>query len=122
MLRDFHRAAALLLIVAVALLIPACRSESDSQTLRPRQLRDVPANKLAFNFQADVQPPANLLNLRRTNSRVAIGRSNDIEHDAIRDLRVSLPRPINPKVRVTVTLQTRFVMRDDTEILFVHHD
>src|SRR5437660_9747028 len=60
MLRYFHRAAALLLIVAVALLIPACRSESDSQTLRPRQLRDVPANRLAFNFLADVEPPANL--------------------------------------------------------------
>src|SRR5436309_7402231 len=60
MLRDFHRAAALLLIVAVALLVPACRSESDSQSLRPRQLRDVPANRLAFNFQADVQAPANL--------------------------------------------------------------
>ena len=50
----------MLLMVAPVLLIPACRSESDSQTLRPRQLRDVPANKLAFNFQADADPPANL--------------------------------------------------------------
>jgi len=60
MLRGFHRAAPVLLVVLIPLLIPACRSESDSQTLRPRQLRDVPANKLAFNFQADVQPPGDL--------------------------------------------------------------
>src|SRR5438067_6982709 len=60
MLRDFHRAAALLLIIALVFLIPACRTERESQTLRPRQLRDVPANKLAFNFQADVELPANL--------------------------------------------------------------
>src|SRR5205807_2311098 len=46
--------------IALLLLAIACRSGSDSQTVRPRQLRDVPANKLAFNFQADVQPPANL--------------------------------------------------------------
>ncbi|HYW72450.1 MAG TPA: hypothetical protein VE961_15545, partial [Pyrinomonadaceae bacterium] len=50
----------MLLMIALLLLIPACRNESDSQTLRPRQLRDVPANKLAFNFQADVQTPPNL--------------------------------------------------------------
>src|SRR6184192_2416444 len=60
MLRDFHRAAALLLIIELVFLLPACRTERDSQTLRPRQLRDVPAQKLAFNFQADVEPPANL--------------------------------------------------------------
>src|SRR5437588_10460207 len=60
MLPDFYRAVTLLLIIALVFLVPACRSASDSQTLRPRQLRDVPANKLAFNFQADVQPPANL--------------------------------------------------------------
>ena len=50
----------MLLIVALVFLVPACHTERDSQTLRPRQLRDVPANKLAFNFQADVEPPANL--------------------------------------------------------------
>ena len=59
MLRDFYRAL-LLLGLVLSLLVPACRTESDSQTLRPRQLRDVPANKLAFSFQADIQPPANL--------------------------------------------------------------
>lgn len=60
MLRDFHTAVTGLLIVVLALLVPACRTDSDSQTLRPRQLRDVPANRLGFNFQADVEPPANL--------------------------------------------------------------
>jgi len=48
------------LLLVVPLLASACKSPTDSQTLRPRQLRDVPANKLAFNFQADVQPPENL--------------------------------------------------------------
>src|SRR5438105_8131354 len=60
MLPDFYRAVTLLLIIALVFLGPACRSESDSQILRPRKLRDVPANRLAFNFQADVQAPANL--------------------------------------------------------------
>src|SRR5437868_14386158 len=60
MLPDFYRAVTLLLIIALVFLVPACRTERDSQTLRPRQLRDVPANRLAFNFQADVEPPANL--------------------------------------------------------------
>ena len=49
-----------MLLLVLPLLAPACKTTSDSQTLRPRQLRDVPANKLAFNFQADVQPPENL--------------------------------------------------------------
>ncbi|MFN2577743.1 MAG: hypothetical protein ABR607_08635 [Pyrinomonadaceae bacterium] len=61
MLPDFHRAVMGLLVVALVFLMPACRSESDSQSLRPRQLRDLPASRLAFNFQADVDPPANLL-------------------------------------------------------------
>jgi hypothetical protein len=59
MLRAFQRAVPVLLLI-VPLLVSACKSTPDSQTLRPRQLRDVPANKLAFNFQADVQPPENL--------------------------------------------------------------
>jgi hypothetical protein len=39
------------------LFLPA---ESDPQGLRPRQLRDVPAGKLAFKFSADVDPPTGL--------------------------------------------------------------
>src|SRR5438132_7048240 len=46
----------------MALLCAAgCTSNSDSQGVRPRQLRDVPARRLAFTFQADVQPQAGLL-------------------------------------------------------------
>ena len=62
MLRDSQTAVTGLLIVVLALLVAACHTDRDSQTLRPRQLRDVPANRLAFNFQADVEPPANLPN------------------------------------------------------------
>jgi hypothetical protein len=36
-----------------------CRSQSESQQMRPRQLRDVPAKRLAFTFAADVDAPAN---------------------------------------------------------------
>jgi hypothetical protein len=59
MLRGFHKAVPVLLLV-LPWLASACKTPTDSQTLRPRQLRDVPANKLAFSFQADVQPPENL--------------------------------------------------------------
>lgn len=41
-------------------LLSGCRSESESQSVRPRQLRDVPAQRLAFTFAADVDPPPNL--------------------------------------------------------------
>jgi len=50
-----------LLSVVLLLTALACRSDSDSQGLRPRQLRDVPARRLAFTFQADVQPAATLV-------------------------------------------------------------
>ena len=40
-------------------LLSGCRSESEAQRVRPRQLRDVPAQKLAFTFAADVDPPQN---------------------------------------------------------------
>lgn len=49
-----------ILNLALLLLAIACRPDGDSQTVRPRQLRDVPANRLAYNFQADVQRPAEL--------------------------------------------------------------
>jgi len=50
-------------LISIALLFGtvACRSDSDSQGVRPRQLRDVPARRLAFTFQADVDPPQGLL-------------------------------------------------------------
>lgn len=65
-----------LLNLALLLFAIACRTDSDSQTLRPRQLRDVPANRLAFNFQADVQSPAGL-NSDETKSLPAIQQDFD---------------------------------------------
>jgi hypothetical protein len=52
----------LILLLALALLCAgsSCRTDKDPQKLRPRQLRDVPASRLAFSFQPDVSAPANL--------------------------------------------------------------
>ena len=41
-------------------LVSGCRSDGEAQRVRPRQLRDVPAQKLAFTFAADVETPQNL--------------------------------------------------------------
>lgn len=41
-------------------LLSACRNGSEAQRVRPRQLRDVPANKLAYTFAADVDAPPNV--------------------------------------------------------------
>jgi len=46
--------------LALLLFTAACRDDTDPQRLRPRQLRDVPARALAFNFQADVELPPEL--------------------------------------------------------------
>jgi hypothetical protein len=50
-----------LLSIVLLLSALACRTDSGSQGVRPRQLRDVPARRLAFTFQADVDPPPGLL-------------------------------------------------------------
>lgn len=49
-------------VIGLALLVigTACRSESEAQRVRPRQLRDVPAKRLAFTFTADVDAPAGI--------------------------------------------------------------
>jgi len=47
-----------LLLVLGLLSATACRNESDPQRVRPRQLRDVPARALAFNFHPDIEPPS----------------------------------------------------------------
>lgn len=46
-----------LICLVLLLFTAACRDDTDPQRVRPRQLRDVPARALAFNFQADVEPP-----------------------------------------------------------------
>src|SRR4051812_22936080 len=59
---DLCARALLLLSISLALVLAsvACRNDSESQSLRPRQLRDVPASRLAFTFVADVEPPPEL--------------------------------------------------------------
>lgn len=64
---DSARSLSVLSAVLVSLIGPglllftaACRDNTDPQRVRPRQLRDVPARALAFNFQADVETPAAL--------------------------------------------------------------
>lgn len=47
-----------LLSIVLLLSALACHTDTSSQGVRPRQLRDVPARRLAFTFEADVQPPA----------------------------------------------------------------
>ena len=47
------------LCLSTLTLLSGCRTESEAQRVRPRQLRDVPAQRLAFTFAADVEPPQN---------------------------------------------------------------
>ena len=49
-------------LISLVLLVvsTACRSDSEAQRVRPRQLRDVPAKRLAFTFAADVDAPAGI--------------------------------------------------------------
>jgi hypothetical protein len=51
-----------LVTLALLVFVTACRSDSEAQRVRPRQLRDVPAKRLAFTFAADVDAPAGLDN------------------------------------------------------------
>src|SRR5574341_204237 len=54
------RAFSSLIVFALLLLCAACRSDSEAQLVRPRQLKDVPAQRLAFTFAADVDAPPNV--------------------------------------------------------------
>lgn len=51
---------ATLLTFTLSILGLACRSDSEAQRVRPRQLRDVPAQRLAFTFTADAEAPPNV--------------------------------------------------------------
>ncbi|HEV8138515.1 MAG TPA: hypothetical protein VGP81_01995 [Pyrinomonadaceae bacterium] len=60
--RDDHsklRVVTLALAVSLSAFGIACKSDSEAQRVRPRQLRDVPAQRLAFTFTADVEAPPN---------------------------------------------------------------
>jgi len=46
--------------LALLLCLSACGSNTETERLRARQLRDVPARRLAFTFQADVDQPSGL--------------------------------------------------------------
>jgi hypothetical protein len=48
------------LFLSTLALLAACRNDTEAQRVRPRHLRDVPAQKLAFTFLADVASPQNL--------------------------------------------------------------
>jgi Tol biopolymer transport system component len=54
------RLVALLLAASLLAFGIACKSDSEAQRVRPRQLRDVPSQRLAFTLTADVEPPANI--------------------------------------------------------------
>ena len=54
------RLVALLLTASLLAFAIACKSDSEAQRVRPRQLRDVPSQRLAFTFTADVEPPASI--------------------------------------------------------------
>jgi hypothetical protein len=51
-----------LILITLLLLFSAagCTSDREPRSVRPRQLRDVPANKLAYRLEADIDPPKNL--------------------------------------------------------------
>lgn len=49
-----------LTILSVLSLVLSCKSVVDRQDVRPRILRDVPAQNLAFRLQPDVSPPPDL--------------------------------------------------------------
>jgi hypothetical protein len=53
------RVVTLLLAISLSSFGLACKSDSEAQRVRPRQLRDVPAQRLAFTFSADVEAPPN---------------------------------------------------------------
>ena len=56
-----RRFIAAILIVA-AFFTASCKTLIDSRDVRPLVLRDVPAQRLAFRFEPDVEIPAELLN------------------------------------------------------------
>lgn len=56
--------------LSVFVFASACRSDSESQRVRPRQLRDVPAQKLAFKLDADVDAPPGINDEARPNAAI----------------------------------------------------
>ena len=69
-------------LLSVVLLLSAigCRSDRDSPGVRPRQLRDVPARRMAFTLQADVQTPSGLIDEQAKTIIPAIQTDFDTRH------------------------------------------
>ncbi len=86
----FLSAACLGVIISALLFATACRSDSEAQRVRPRQLRDVPAQRLAFAFAADVDAPPNF-NAEEAKPIAAIQQDFD---DRRKDEAVALLRTI----------------------------
>jgi hypothetical protein len=68
---------ATLLTFTLQMLGLACRSDSEAQRVRPRQLRDVPAQRLAFTFTGGCRSAAECL-CRRTKTIQAIQSDFDV--------------------------------------------
>ncbi|MEP6706904.1 MAG: hypothetical protein ABJC05_05265 [Pyrinomonadaceae bacterium] len=47
----------LLAALLLLMIVTGCRTDSEAKRVRPRQLRDVPARRLAYRFEGDVEPP-----------------------------------------------------------------
>jgi hypothetical protein len=73
----FVRAPFASLLVLLALVWVSCSSNSAPQRIRPRQLRDVPAARLAYTFRADVDPPPGLTSEESTIKLEAIEKDFD---------------------------------------------
>lgn len=61
--------------IIFALVSAACLNSSDPQRVRPRQLRDVPAQRLAYTFRADTEAPPGI------NQEEANAKLPEIERD-----------------------------------------
>ena len=85
-----------MLSVVLLLFAIACRTNNDSQGVRPRQLRDVPARRLAFTFQADIQPPAELVTDEAKTIIPAVQQDFDKRHPDYALVR-TVPSPDNQR-------------------------
>ena len=57
-----NREASIAIVIVAAVFAASCKTLIESRDVRPLVLRDVPAQRLAFRFDPDVELPAELLN------------------------------------------------------------
>ena len=58
------------LVALVIFAISGCKSLITPRDVRPLSLRDVPAQRLAYRFEADITPPAGIINEDEANDRI----------------------------------------------------